>query len=124
MKRPPPTRLALLGFVASLAAANLGGQWSLMLTPDFGGNNDTLGCSFDQTGEHLTINCGGGPNIMGDVRGRSVSFRVPTGRSGELTATFVGTLSQDDMTISGTWQLEAQGGKREGKFSATRVQAK
>lgn len=106
--------------VVPTAAASLSGQWSLTLTPDFSGNDDTLGCSFLQDGERLTINCGAGPNIKGEVHGSDVVFRVPTGRSEELTAIFRGKLGADEKTLSGTWELESREGKREGKFSAVK----
>ena len=105
---------------ALIVAASLSGQWSLTLTPDFSGNEDTLGCSFLQDGEQLTINCGAGPNIKGEVHGSDVVFRVPTGRSEELTALFKGRLSDDQKTLTGTWQLESPDGKREGRFSAVK----
>ena len=60
------------------------------------------------------------PNIKGEVRGSDVVFRVPTGRSEELTALFRGRLSDDQKTLSGTWQLESPDGKREGRFSAVK----
>jgi hypothetical protein len=111
----------LLASGASVAAADLTGQWALDLEPDFSGHDDTLRCSFVQDGEKLTNNCGAGPNIGGEVHGRTVTFRVPTGRSGELTAVFVGTLDTREITISGTWELMDGNGKRQGKFTATKA---
>ena len=111
----------LLASWTSVAAADLTGQWSLDLEPDFSGHNDTLRCSFVQHGEELTNNCGAGPNIGGEVQGRKVTFRVPTGRSGEFTAVFVGTLDTREITISGTWELNDRNSKREGKFTATKA---
>ena len=113
--------VGLLAFWTPATAADLSGQWSLVLTPDFSGNNDTLACSFAQSDEKLTINCGAGPNITGTTQGQRVTFRVPTGRSAELMAVFVGMLDQGAITISGTWQLDDRDSKREGKFSATKV---
>jgi hypothetical protein len=112
---------ALLASCTTIAAADLTGQWSLELEPDFSGHNDTLGCSFVQDGEKLTSNCGAGPNIGGEVQGRKVTFRVPTGRSSEFTAVFVGTLDAHEITISGTWELMDGSGKRQGKFTATKA---
>jgi hypothetical protein len=112
---------ALLASCTTVAAADLTGRWSLELEPDFSGNNDTLSCSFVQDGEKLTNNCGAGPNISGEVQGRQVTFRVPTGRSGEFTAVFVGTLDTREITISGTWELMDRNSNRQGKFTATKA---
>ncbi len=111
----------LLASSTPVAAADLAGQWSLDLEPDFSGQKDTLSCSFVQDGEKLTINCGAGPNIRGEAQGRTVTFRVPTGRSSEFTAVFSGTLDTHENTISGTWELMDRDGRRQGKFTATRV---
>jgi hypothetical protein len=107
---------ALLGYWTLAAAANLTGQWSLDLMPDFGGNNDNVGCSFRQDGEKLTLNCGAGPNIIGEVQGRKVTLRVPTGDKNELVGILVGELDEREATISGTWKLANDRGPTEGKF--------
>jgi hypothetical protein len=82
---------------------------------------DLTGRSFVQDGEKLINNCGAGPNISGEVQGQKVTFRVPTGRSDEFTAVFVGTLDTRGIAISGTWELVDRNGRRQGKFIATRV---
>ena len=111
----------LLASSTPVVAADLAGQWSLELEPDFSGHKDTLSCSFVQDGEKLTINCGAGLNIRGEAQGRKVTFCVPTGRSGEFTAVFVGTLDTREITISGTWELMDRDSKRQGKFTATKA---
>jgi hypothetical protein len=111
----------LLAAWTPVAAADLTGQWTLDLMPDFSGHNDTLRCSFLQDGEKLTNDCGAGPNIGGELQGQKVTFRVPTGRSGEFTAVFVGTLDTREITISGTWELADRDSTRQGKFTATKA---
>jgi hypothetical protein len=113
--------VVLLAFEAAAAAADLTGQWSLQLAPDFSGHNDTIACSFAQDGGKLTMNCGAGPTIRGEVQGQKVTFRLTTGRSNEFTAVFAGILDQREVTISGTWQLPDNSGTREGKFTATKI---
>ena len=56
----------LVAFWTPVAAADLTGQWSLELRPDFGGNDDTVGCSFVQDGQKLAVNCGGASKITGE----------------------------------------------------------
>ena len=106
----------LLGSWTPAAAANLTGRWSLDLMPDFGGSNENVGCGFQQDGDKLTINCGAGPNITGEVQGRTITLRVPTGRKNELVAIFVGELDEGEASISGTWKLANDHGPSEGKF--------
>jgi hypothetical protein len=112
--------LLLLLVVASLGtafAADVTGDWEMELDPDFSGNKDVIGCSLKQDGEKLTANCGAGPNILGEVRGQAVTFRVKTGVRDQVTATFTGTLDQRATTIAGTWTLADENGKREGRFT-------
>ena len=47
-----------------------------------------------------------------------MTLRVTTGPRKEYTATFVGKLDEPETTIAGTWHLEDDAGKREGKFTA------
>ena len=103
------------------SATDLTGMWSLDLKPDFGGNDDNIGCSFQQQGDKLKVNCGGDANISGEVRDRRVTLLVPTGRNNELIATFTGELDDAETTIEGTWRLEDNTGKREGRFTAKKL---
>ena len=115
-------RLIAVALLTMLGVAtDLTGMWSLDLKPDFGGNDDNIGCSFQQQGDKLTVNCGGGDPSPGEVHGRNVTLRFKTGRRNELVATFVGELDQAETTIEGTWHLEDENGKRGGKFTAKKL---
>lgn len=103
-----------------LLPANLTGAWTLDLDPDFGGTRSTADCTMTQDGQKLVADCGDGPTISGTVDGRKVTLLVKTGQKNELTATFVGELDQRETMITGTWQLTAENGRQEGKFTATR----
>ena len=116
---------ALLACWTPVAAANLTGLWSLDLMPDFGGTNDnSVGCSFLQDGDKLTLNCGAGPNITGEVQGRKITLRVPTGPKNELAGMLVGELDEREATISGTWTLANDRGPSEGKFLFKKISDK
>jgi|SRR5919198_1763631 hypothetical protein len=110
-----------LVLAAPAAATDLTGQWSLDLQPDFSGNDDNVGCSFLQKDERLTLNCGAGPDITGEVHGGMVTWLIKVGRSREFTATFTGELDRKETTISGTWRLTDDTGIRQGKFTATKI---
>ena len=115
------TLLVLALLETTAAAADLTGAWRLHLDPDFGGNDDTIACTFTQDGRKLTIDCGrNGLPIAGEVNGTRVTFDVKTGRNNEWTAVFTGTLDEATNTINGTWRLDAGGDVRSGKFDATR----
>jgi len=114
-------RAALVAFATlatTVAAANLTGVWTLHLDPDFGGVRDAVDCTFKQDGGALTADCGNGPTITGEVNDQKVTLRVKTGTNNELTASFVGTLDERAITITGTWKLTDEAGEREGKFTA------
>jgi hypothetical protein len=87
------------------------------LKSDVGGFEDFLRCAFQQQGEKLTADCGGGPHIVGQVKDRAVTFVVKTGSKQEYTATFTGELDQKATPITGVWTLADQNGKRDGRFT-------
>jgi hypothetical protein len=118
MKKRSLALVLAMTFVTLLGAADLSGAWTLELNPDFGGNQDAVECTFKQSGPKLAIACGGGPTISGDVDRSRVTFAVPTGRNNELRALFTGDLDQREITITGTWELADDAGKRNGKFTA------
>lgn len=121
MKRPLLTIALFAALTAAIAAADLTGEWELELDPDFGGVKDVVACTLEQEGEALTANCGGGPNIRGELRGQKVTLLVKTGKSGEYTATFTGELDSRAITVAGTWSLADDRGRREGKFTLRRI---
>jgi hypothetical protein len=116
MKKALFVLCVLVGSWTPAAAANLTGRWSLDLLPDFSGNDQNVGCGFRQDGDKLTVNCGAGPDITGEVQGRKITLRVPTGRKNKLVAIFVGDLDEGEASISGTWKLANDHGPSEGKF--------
>jgi hypothetical protein len=122
-RMPKPMTLSIATAVLSVAlsavlAGQVSGVWTLTLDPDFGGQRDTrIDCTFTTKGESLTGTCGGSAPITGQVRGETVRFDVKTGPKNELTAKFEGVLDSNAATISGSWTLTDETGKRSGKFS-------
>ena len=105
----------------ALAAADLTGTWQLHLDPDFGGEDDTIVCTFAQDGRTLTIRCGSGFPLVGAVDGDKVTFEAKTGTHNEFTAVFTAVLDAQATTMKGTWHLDG-GELRDGKFDARRQQ--
>jgi hypothetical protein len=104
------------------AAADLTGTWQLHLDPDFGGEDDTIVCTFTQDGGKLTIRCGGGLPLIGDVNRDKVRFEGKTGPQNEFTSVFTGVLDDQAKTMKGTWHLDMGREVRDGKFDARRQQ--
>ena len=121
MKSLIATLVVALACVASLAAvADLTGVWQLHLDPDFGGEDDTVVCTFSQEDRKLTIRCGSGLPLVGEVNGDKVRFEAKTGPQNEFTAVFNGVLDEEVRTMKGTWHLETGREVRDGKFDARR----
>ena len=107
--------------VASLAAfADLTGSWQLHLDPDFGGEDDTIVCTFAQDGRTLTIRCGSGFPLVGAVDGDKVRFEAKRDRR-TSSPRFTAVLDDQARTMKGSWHLDG-GELRDGKFDARRQQ--
>ena len=89
----------------TLGAADLSGVWTLELNPDFSGNQDSVACGILHEGSKLTLNCGGGPSVVGEVADQNVTWRSMVGPKNEFTVTFRGTLDKTEKAITGTWHL-------------------
>ena len=108
--------LLVLVLAVTLRAADLSGVWTLDLDPDFSGNQDSIACGVLQEGSRLSLNCGGGAPIVGEVVAQNVTWRIMVGPKNEFTATYRGTLDEESKTIKGTWHIEDKN-PRDGKFS-------
>jgi hypothetical protein len=109
----------ILAICAIITAGDITGAWILDLKPDFGGNADSVACTFKQEDRTLSGRCGTGAPITGKVEDRQVTFYVNTGRRDELTATFTAELDDRGGTMKGKWHLiDSDGKDREGLFEA------
>ena len=112
-----------LPVVAQRNAPNVTGAWLVDLDPDFGGNPDTINCTFKQDGEKLTGGCGhGAPEpdwaIVGNVKDQKVTFQFQTGRNNDQTATFTAIVNDEASTMKGEWHfVDDQQRDHQGKFS-------
>ena len=109
--------VAGVALVATLAATDLSGVWTISWEPDFGGHFDAYGCTFKPDGRQLKVDCPGDAAWAGEVDERKVTLRFHTGQDGSQTATLVGELNESSTAITGTWHLPAPE-KRDGKFTA------
>jgi hypothetical protein len=118
--------ICVVGLPAQVKAADVTGAWSVDLDPDFGGNPDTIGCTFKQDRQNVTGECGHGgseppAHLVGQVKDDTLTFEFKTGRSNELTATFTARLGDEASTMKGEWRfVDDQGKDHQGKFSGRR----
>jgi hypothetical protein len=110
--------------LAQRRAPDVTGAWLVDLDPDFGGNPDTVNCTFKQDGEKLTgaFQGHGAPEpevaIVGNVKDRKVTFQFQTGRNNDQTETFTAMLNDQASTMKGEWHFDdAQRQEHQGKFS-------
>jgi hypothetical protein len=68
--------LGVLALGVTLAAADVTGDWTLGLRPDFSGVDEDIRCTFKQDGAMLTADCGGAA-MAGSVDGQAVSLPAP-----------------------------------------------
>ena len=104
-----------LHIAAQVAAPDVTGAWSVDLDPDFGGNPDTIGCTFKQDKQNVTGECGhvGEPqaSFVGQVKNDTLTFEFKVGSKGEQTARFVATLGDRASTMKGEWRFVDDQGK-------------
>jgi hypothetical protein len=114
--------------LAQVKAADVTGTWLVDLDPDFGGNPDTIGCTFKQDAQHVTGGCGHGGSepqapLVGQVKNDTLTFEFKTGRRNEQTATFTARLGDRTSTMKGEWRfVDDQGKDHQGKFSGRKQQ--
>ena len=119
--------LCLVGPLIAQVRTDVTGAWLLDLDPDFGGHQDTIGCTFKQDGESVTGTCGHlAPEpqapITGRVKDDTLTFELKTGRQNQQTATFTATLADQASTMKGEWRfVDEQGKDQQGKFSGRRA---
>ena len=106
--------------------ADVTGAWSVDLDPDFGGNSDTIGCTFKQDGQNVTGECGHGGSeppapLAGRMQDETFTFEFKTGRKSEQTAAFTARIDDAASTMKGEWRfVDDQGNDHRGKFSGRR----
>ena len=110
--------MAMTSVLLMVIASQVSGAWTLSFDPDFGGTHGTSAeCTFAQKDGALTGTCGDAAPITGEVEGTAVRLYGKTGLKNGYTVTFEGVLDQSASTITGTWSLVDEAGKRDGKFT-------
>jgi hypothetical protein len=121
------TCLVGMSAAAQIKAADVSGAWLVDLNPDFGGHQDTIGCTFKQDGQRVTGACGHEvpepqAPITGRVKDDTLTFEFKTGRQNEQTATFTARLADEASTMKGEWRfVDEQGKDHTGMFSGRKA---
>ena len=123
--------LALLFAVAcsSLPApADLSGQWTLTMDPDFKGRRTVVECDLKQRREEFTIKCGAtGQEMQGKVSGSQVTWgftksSVHPMPEDRLVLTYAADVKDSGASLKGTWRLTSSVVNEKGNFEAKRKQ--
>ena len=123
----PLTLLALSMLVGPVAAADVSGDWEILLTTE-ATSVPRLACTLVQKGEELTGSCkpAGGPqgesvDLTGKVDGDRIScqWSVVTPKGQKFTYALTGKLDANNTTMAGTFTLSG-GFNSEGTFKGTR----
>ena len=100
---------------------DVSGKWILTMDPDFRGSPSVSDCWILQDYNKLGVQCAGGEEMGGDVKGTKIEWwlspplgeKYPAGR-------WIGTVDPSGGSIQGTWNLAVVGDDLRGNFSATR----
>jgi hypothetical protein len=109
--------LLLSGAVAG--RVDLSGDWTLSMNPDFRGNRATVECTLKQTERKISVKCGKGVEMNGDLDGEHFMFRTPSVGDDHLVATYTGIV-RSPTSLKGSWVLSGRDLNEHGEFSAVK----
>ena len=108
------------------APADLSGQWTLTMDPDFKGGRTVVECDLKQQGDEFTIKCGAtGQEMKGKVSGSKVTWGF-TGSGAHpmpqdrIVLTYSADANDAGAVLTGTWRLTSSVVNEKGRFEATR----
>jgi len=110
------------------APADLSGQWTLTMDPDFKGSRSVVECDLQQQGEEFTIKCGAtGLEMKGKVTGSkatwsfagSGAYPMPQDR---VVLTYTGDVDDSGASLTGTWRVTSSVVNESGRFEAKKKQ--
>lgn len=109
----------LMGLFVGLLAADMSGNWTLRLDPDFSGHQITHECKIQQQGDKLTVSCDPNGKLTGDVKNNRVTLELTTGKNNDIVVRYTGAVNQERSFVKGAWQYTDPGDKKEktGRFS-------
>jgi hypothetical protein len=109
---------------AATPVVDVSGRWNLKKDPDYRGNpGPWVECIFKQQNERLTVKCGTGGEMQGQVHGRTVTWGfaktgIPPVLEDRLVATHTAELNESATALRGTWRLTSSVLNEKGTFQA------
>src|SRR5262245_51464195 len=97
--------IAVTGVLVQSTTPDLTGKWTFTMNPDFRGNRAVVDCTIKQQREAVTVKCGDGVEMKGEVNKLTVIFRTPPMTGDRLVATYEGKTNDARTTLEGTWRL-------------------
>jgi hypothetical protein len=109
----------LTGLFVGLLAADMSGNWTLRLDPDFSGHPATRECKIQQQGDKLTVSCDPDGKLTGEVKNNRVTLEHTTGKNNEIVVRYTAAVNQERSFMKGAWQYTDPRDKKEktGRFS-------
>ena len=120
--------VGIAGSVPVQADAGLSGKWLVKQDRDFRGNPGvSVECTFRQNGTSLTVRCGSGAEMKGEVRGRKVTWGfektgIPPVLSDRVVLRYVAETNTSATAFKGTWTLKSPVLDERSTFEATKKQ--
>jgi hypothetical protein len=105
-------------------AADLSGQWTLRMGPDFRGNpGPPVDCSFKQERAVVTVKCGTGIEMKGTVKGRKLTWGfektgTPPMLEDRVIVVYNADVNDSGTELKGTWRLTSGVLDKKGDFEA------
>jgi hypothetical protein len=113
-----PVALAILLTGLTQHPPDLSGKWTFAMNPDFRGNQALVECTIKQQDKSLTVKCGEGVEMKGEVKNLTVTFQTPPMTSNRIVASYEAKTNEARTTLSGSWRLVGGVLDEKGKFSA------
>ena len=114
--------VVLAGTIWLRADADLSGRWVVKQDRDYRGHPGVaVECSFTQKGTRLTVRCGSGSEMLGEVRGRKVTWGFEkTIEKDRVVLSYAAESNTAATSLEGTWTLKSSVLDERGTFEATR----
>jgi hypothetical protein len=106
------------------AAEDVSGPWILQMERDFRDNpGPPVECTFKQRRSQLTVKCGTGVEMKGEVSGHKLTWGIETTVDGDrLVLTYSGDLNTSGTKVKGIWRIKSSTLDKKGNFGGHKRQ--
>src|SRR6266516_2316195 len=116
-----PLVVTFMILLSVVLGADLSGQWTIRMKPDFKGLASVEKCRIRQRDKRLTVQCGSdGAEMVGAVDGRKAEWHRYLSTNSFVT--FTAEIARSEKAMNGVWHLQLDSGSElSGKFTATKT---